>query len=363
MKLTVARDALTNGIRKTTSVVNSKTTIPVLSNILIEAVEGKIVLTTTDLEVCIRTEIDAEVSALGKTTVPARKFGQIIGSLAGDKVTLETDENQQTSISCGKSFFKILGLDADEFPVEDDIDANWSFNLPALEFKRNLSKVAYAASTDESRHVLNGILLSVRSGVLTSVATDGRRLALVEQNLEGDIPDDCDVILPAKVVNELLKVLDSNDPLQIDMSDARAVFTLQGTRITSKLVEGSYPNYRQVIPPSFSHSAVIPCDEFLTVLNRVAMMVSESSASVDLKLENAQMTISATSAEFGEANEPLQVSYDEQEIEISFNPVFLGDPLRHLEAEQVVIQFNDEFSPISISGDEGFLCVIMPMRS
>jgi DNA polymerase-3 subunit beta len=363
MKVTVARDVLTNGIRKTTSAVNSKTTIPVLSNILIEADAGKIVLTATDLEVCIRTELEAEVAESGKTTVPARKFSQIVGALAGDKVTLETNDNQQTSISCGKSFFKILGLDAEEFPLEEGVDASWSFSLPAADFRRNLGKVAYAASTDETRHVLNGILLSIRNGVLTSVATDGRRLALVEQNLEGDVPEDCDVILPAKVVNELLKVLDSNEPLSIDLSDARASFTVNGTRITSKLVEGSYPNYRQVIPGAFSQSAVIPRDEFVTVLNRVSMMVSESSASVSLKLENAKMIISATSAEFGEANEPMQVSYDAQDLEISFNPVFLGDPLRHLEAEQVVMQFNDEFSPISISGDEGFLCVIMPMRS
>ncbi len=363
MKATVSRNLLSSGIRKTINAVNSKTTIPVLSNILLEAADNKLVLTTTDLEVYIRIEIDAEIENPGKTTVPARKFSEIIGALAGDSVTLETNENQHISISCGKSFFKILGLDADEFPKDEELDVSWSFTLPALDFKRMMGKVSYAASLDETRHVLNGLLLSVRSGVLTSVCTDGRRLALLEQNLDGDVPDDFDVILPAKVVSELMKVLDKNDPLTIDLSESRAAFMVEGARLTSKLVEGSYPNYRQVIPASFSHSAVMPRDELLTVLNRVSMVVSENSASVSLKLENAKMMVSASSVEFGEANEPLQVSYDDQDIEISFNPDFLVDPLRYLEAEQVVIQFNDEFSPISISGDEGFLCVIMPMRS
>jgi len=148
----------------------------------------------------------------------------------------------------------------------------------------------------------------------------------------------------------------------VRLSESRAAFELPGTLITTKLVEGTYPNYRQVVPESFSQSVTFPRGDFADVLNRVSMVVSESSASVKLKLVDAQMTISAMSNEFGEAKEPIDVSYDGKPLEIAFNPVFFSDPLRHLDCDQLIMQFNDEFSPVALSGDEGFLYVVMPMR-
>ncbi len=363
MKVTVLKEHLANALRKTASAVNAKSTIPILNNVLLEAEEEGLSLTATDLEICIQVKIEATVEQPGQTTLPARKFSQIVNSLSDGEVVLDSDEQEHTSISCKRSFFKILGLDPAEFPRQDEVVANWNFQLPSVQFKKTLGKVAYAVSNDESRYVLNGTLLSVRSGVLTTVATDGRRLALVEQNLEDQAAADFDVILPAKTVAELLKVIEGEEDLHIGLSESQASFTGSRLSITSKLVEGNYPNYRQVIPASFSNSAVVQREDLITVLGRVAMVISESSTTVAMKLESGTMTLSAVSAEFGESSEPLDISYEGNGVEISFNPVFVLDPLRHMESDQVVFQFNDEFSPASLSGDEGFLCVIMPMRS
>ncbi len=363
MKVVVGKEDLAGALRKTLSAVNSKNTIPILHNVMLQSDDEGFSVTATDLEICIRAQAEAQVERPGCTTLPARKLSQIVSVLPEGEVTLETDDNQQTSISCQRSFFKMLGLNPEEFPREQTEEPTWSLTLPAADFKRTLGKVSYAVSHDESRYVLNGTLLSVRSGTLTTVATDGRRLALVEQNLSENEVADFDVILPAKAVSELLKVLEGDEELQIGMTDSQATFTMKNLLLTSKLVEGNYPNYRQVIPAAFSNSAIVQREDFIEVLNRVSMMISESSTTVNMKLEKGLMTVSAVSSEFGEGNEPIDVSYDGEPINISFNPTFIVDPLRHMEADQAVFQFNDEFSPTSISGDEGFLCVVMPMRS
>jgi len=362
MKITLSKENLSLGLRRVLSVVSARTTLPVLNNVLLEADGEKLTLTTTDLEVCIRTTVPAAVAQAGATTLPAKKFAQIIGALPDGDITLDSDEGQLTSIACQKSFFRIVGLDEKEFPREADFAEDWAFSMAGIELKKALSKVSYASSTDETRHVLNGILLSLRGGLLTIAGTDGRRLALVEKSLDGDSFPEGDVILPPKLVGELERIIDDQADVNVKLSEARAGFSMPDALITSKLVEGTYPNYRQVIPGSFTHSLALPRERFATVLNRVAMVVSESSAAVKVKLEKAVMTISATSNEFGEAKEPLEVSYDGEPIEIAFNPGFFSDPLRHLECDQLIMQFNDEYSPVSLSGDEGFLYVVMPMR-
>ncbi len=363
MKLTVSKELLASSLRRVLNVVSARTTLPILNNILLETADGKLVLTGTDLEVSIRTEIPVTVTEDGSITILAKKFGQIVGVLPDGEVTLETDKDNRVKISCKKSNFNIIGVDSAEFPRENAMENGWSFTTTCGDFRKNLSKVSYAASPDESRRVLNGILLSLRQGMLTMAATDGRRLALVEKPLTGgSTGEEGDVILPPKVVAELQKLGEAGDELVVQLTDRKAAFRAGGTVITSKLVDGNYPNYRQVIPAKFSASVILPREEFQSVLNRVSMVVSETSSSIKLKLEKALATVNATSAEFGESSEPLEVSYEGREIQMAFNPSFLSEPMKHLEADQIVLDFNDEYSPMKISGDEGFLYIIMPMR-
>lgn len=361
MKCTVERDALAEGVRRVLNVVSSKTTLPVLANVLIEAAEDHLKLTTTDLEVSVTTRVDAIVETAGETTLPAKKFGQIVGSLPSGDVGMVTEEGFHTSISCGQAFFRISGLSADEFPREDELETNWAFSMPAGDMRRAIERVAYAATSEDSRRVLTGILLSLREGVLTSAATDGRRLALVETSLNEDVDSDGDVILPPKLVSELQRTMGTQGDVSVAVSEARISFQFGATHIISKLIEGAYPNYRQVIPETFTMSAVVPREEFLTVLARVGTVLDDSGT-VSIELKESTLTVSASSPEFGESSEPMSVSFEGSPVTMAFNPVFVSEPLRHMTADQTIIQINDQFSPIQLSGDEGFLCIIMPMH-
>jgi len=207
-------------------------------------------------------------------------------------------------------------------------------------------------------------MLAIHEGNFTAVATDGRRLALVEKIMDGiDESLKRKVILPLKVVNELQKLLDEEGTVELRLSESRASFSIRDTVLTTKLVEGEYPNYRQVIPSSFKNSVVLPREAFAEVLNRVAVVVTDSGASVRFKLTENALELSASSSDLGDATEPMNVAYDGEPVTIAFNPGFLRDPLRTLDADDMTIRFNDEFKPVAILGDEGFLYVIMPMRN
>jgi len=363
MKATSGREELASALRKVLSVVSVRTTIPALNTVLIEASGSELALTTTDLEVSIRTAVNATVEEEGQATLPARRFGQLVNALPADEILLESADNDSIRISCGKSKFRLLGLDPNEFPVLSPVETSSRFALLAADFRKMLTKISYACSEDDPRQVLNGILLSIRNGVITTVATDGKRLAIVERNMDTGDLEDGDVILPAKLVKELERLLSDEGDLAIELSGSRAAFSFDGTQIVSKLVDGVFPNYRQVIPESFAAQAVIPREAFADVLARVSLVVSETSAYVRLALESGVMTVSAASQEYGEASEPLEVSYDGEPIDMQFNPMFLADPLRRLECDQLIFRFNDRYSPVEITGDEGFIYILMPMRS
>lgn len=362
MKVTVSRDNLLLGLRRVGPFVGSRTTLPILNNVLIVAEGSSLTLSTTDMEVSIRTSVPAFVEEGGSTTLPAKKFASIAGALPEGDVVISMDEGNLTKLRCGRSSFKIVGLDPKDFPEDKEFTEEWSFTLPANDLRKCLAKVSYSRSLDESHHVLAGVLMSVREGMLSIAATDGRRLALIERSLEEDTAPDGDVILPSKIVSELSKLLTGEEKVCVKLSDSRAVFECADMVIGSKLVEGNYPNYRQVIPENFAHSVAIPRVTFEHVLSRVALVVSDSSASILLTLQDSVMNISASSAEVGEAEEPMDISYEGEKFEMSFNPDFFRDPLRELDCDQLIMQFNDGYSPVALAGDEGFIYVVMPMR-
>ena len=363
MKFTLPTAELSNELKKVLSVVSGRSTLPVLSNVLLNAKDNKLTLVTTDLEVRITTSVEATIEREGETTLPAKKFGQIISKLDGEQVTIDTDDNLTTTIKSASSTFKIMGLDSAEFPMDLDFQEERQLSFPVAEIGKTLKKIAYAVSSDQSRYVLNGIYISIKEGNFTAVATDGKRLALVEKILDDseDIVDG-EVILPIKVVNELQRLLEGEGEVLIKFSDSRASFTIGDTIISSKLVEGSYPNYRQVIPTSFENSVILPRETIESVLDRVSLVVSDSGASVKFALSENLLTLNASS-ELGEANEPIDISFEGEDVNIAFNPDYLRDPLRNLECDEITVRFNDEFKPVVILGDEGFLCVIMPMRN
>jgi DNA polymerase-3 subunit beta len=363
MKFTVSKDNLVAALRRVMTAVSPRSTLPALNNLLFETEGENLRITATDLEVCVTTSIPALIESSGATTLPAKKFNQICSGLPVGDVTLDCGEDDMATLTCGKVRYRIHGLSAEQYPKPEDFSEDWSFSLSARDLVSSLEKVAYARSDDDSRKQLSGVLLSIRAGMFTIAATDGRRLALVERVLDSEGAVDGDVILPNKAVLELVKNMNQDGDIKVRLSTANVAFETQDTSVMSKLVEGSYPNFRQVIPDRFASSVAISRLPFADALNRVSMVVSENSSSVKLNFGATQLTLSASSVEYGEASEPVDVSYEGEEINIAFNPVYFSDPLKFLDCDQLIIQFNDELSPVQLSGDEGFLYILMPMRN
>lgn len=363
MKILIQREKFLEALQTVQSVVSNRTTLPVLSNVLIKAEAGKVSLATTDLDTGIRTTLEAGVEKAGSITLPARRLLSIVRELPSAEISLEVDSKHHASIKAGSSFFKINGLPEDDFPPFPKTEGARIIKLGQKDFRDMLRKTAYAMSTDEARYVLNGALLSLKDSKLTVVATDGRRLALVEQEVEFPKSSECDVILPTKAVGELQRVLGAEGELEIAIAENQIAFTLGSTYLISKLIEGNYPNYRQVIPSETKERITLERELFLSSIRRVALLSSEKSNSVKLTFGKNQLEITANTPEIGEAREALSVPYKGKEFSIAFNPEYLGDPLRNLDSDTVHFDFTDELSPGVIRHDKPFLYVIMPMRT
>lgn len=363
MKLTITREKFLEGLQLVQNVVSSRTTLPVLSNVLIQTGEGSVTFSTTDLDTGIRTQVEAEVGKPGSITLPARKLFSIIKQLPAAEISLETDAKHSASIKAGNSFFKIMGLPEEEFPPFPKTEGAQVFTMEQKAFKDMLRKTSYAMSSDESRYVLNGALLSFKEGKLTTVATDGRRLALVEQEMDFPKASELDAILPTKAVQELGRILNDEGDVSISVSDNQISFEVGTTFLVSKLIEGNYPNYRQVIPSETKERITLERDVLLNCVRRVSLLSSDKSNSVKLTLSENNLEITANTPDVGEARESLAVKYGGKEFSIAFNPDYLSDPLRNLDTDEVYFDFSDELSPGVIRYQKPFLYVIMPMRT
>ena len=362
MKLSVSKDKLLEGLQTVQNVVSTRTTLPILSNVLLEAADGQLRLTTTDLDVGVRGGIEAVVENPGAATLPARRLFSIIHALPSAEILLEVDSKSVASIRCGPSFFKILGLPQEEFPPLPKFEGAKTFTLRQKDLKDGLRKTAYAISTDETRYVLNGILFSFKDNKLTLVATDGRRLALVDIELEFPRSHEVDIILPTKAVTELARLVSEEGDVKMSVSENQVAFEVDGTFLVSKLIEGNYPNYRQVIPPEAKERITLERESFLNTVHRVSLLSSEKSNSVKLVFSKGNIDIIANTPEVGEARESLPANYKGREFSIAFNPEFLMAPLRNLPTDEVFLDLIDEMSPGVIKVQSPFLYVLMPMR-
>jgi DNA polymerase-3 subunit beta len=362
MKFTVSKEALLEGLQKVQHVVSTRTTLPILSNVLLVAENGRLQLTTTDLDVGITGSVQADVTTDGATTLPAKRLVNIIRELPASEVQISVDAKNVASISCGPSFFKIIGLGQDDFPPLPDFEGAKEYRIPQQLLRDGLKKTAYAISTDETRYVLNGIYTSFREGKLTLVATDGRRLAMVEHDLDFPASQEVDVIVPTKAVQELQRLLGEQGEVLVRLSDSQIAFSIGESLLVSKLIEGNYPNYRQVIPGDSSERVELPREAMLETVRRVSLLSSDKSNSVKLVFQANQLEVTANSPDVGEARETLEVPYDGKEMQIAFNPEFLKAPLQNLDEETVYLDLIDEMSPGVVRIEGTFLYVIMPMR-
>jgi DNA polymerase-3 subunit beta len=367
MNLTIAKDQFLAGLQAVQNVVSTRTTLPILSNVLLRAQDGRLDFTATDLDVTISCSVEATVKQPGATTLPAKKLVGIIRELTVGEVDLETDDKNTTSLRSGPSFFKIKGLSADEFPPMPKFKEERRISLPQEKVRGMLKKTAFAISTDESRYVLNGIFLSLKEHKVTMVATDGRRLALVDE--DADVPGTTqgEFIIPSKAVNELGRLLADKGTVDINFSENQASFALKDEKggsvlIITKLIEGNYPNYRQVIPGETKERIGLPREEFMHALRRAEIMTSDKQNSVKLAFTKNNLAITANSPDVGEARETMAINYKGKDIAIAFNPGYVIEPLNALENDEVFLELIDELSPGVLKINGPFLYVVMPMR-
>jgi DNA polymerase-3 subunit beta len=363
MKIKVKREILLKGLQRVCNIIGSRTTIPVLANIVMEAKDGFIYMTTTDLELRISTKLPAEIETPGITTVPAKRLLGLVSKFKAEDVVMESNDSFNVKINCGTADFMLLGLDPKDFPEAVEFAPLRKFKLKQADFARLIDRISYAVSLDDSRKVLHGILVSVKEGVLTAVSTDGKRLALAEKLLDEPCEGtEGDVIITLKSATEAKRILEKEGEIFVEIGENLVSFKIGDTEIVSKLIEGNYPQYRAVIPQSFSKSVTIPCGDFSDALDIVSIPLSDSSSYVKLTFSENQLKFEANSINVGEGREIMPIEYGFEEVSVSFNPQFLADPFRHLDVENVTLNMNDSFSPIELVSGDGFIYIIMPMR-
>jgi DNA polymerase-3 subunit beta len=362
MKFTVDRLKLQKALQKVGNIIGSRSMLPLLGNVLIKASEEGLELTTTDMELRLVTTVEAEVSEAGVTTLPAKKLASLIGSFSAEKVEFDINESDLARITCGTAKFTLLGLSSDNFPEELEFKPVREVKVKESLFKRMIGSISYAVSIDDSRKVLTGILLSIRENSMALVATDGKRMAMQDAAPDTVSGGDGDAIVPLKAMAEIRRQLEGDGLLTVEIGEKMCRFSCAGAVLTSKLIEGNYPNYRQVVPSKFSCEVELPVAALLAKIETVALMIAGSNNSIILRFQDNQLQLQASSAEVGEGSDLLETSYEGDVFEVSFNPVFLADPLRNTDADMVRFKLNDPLSPVAVEAGEGFLYIIMPIR-
>ncbi len=373
MKFKVNRNHFFNGLSSVTNVVGNRATMPILQNVLIEAEGDMITLTTTNLDLGICCRIKASVSSPGRITLPVKKLVPIIRALSSADTIVELTGKDRVKITSGSSVFQLAGLPADQFPPISNFAGQPTITIDQDNLGSMLRKVSYAQSTDENRYILNGVFFEFSAGKLTLVATDGRRLAKCEQKLEGS-DKTLALILPARTITELSRLLKSGGKVHVSNNERQVGFTIDiptndeglvdRIQLVSKVVEGNYPNYRQVIPKEAGSKVRLEREKLLESVQRAALMTDDRSNTIRMTVskKTQNLEISAKS-DSGEAHEPIAVKYDGPEVNIAFNPQYVIEPLRNVTEDEIDFEFKDDMSPGVIRGlKEDFLCVVMPQR-
>ena len=363
MEVVLDRDAFLKGLQMVQNIVEPRQTLPILANVLLETDGETVRLTATDLEVGARVTVPARVATKGSITMSARKLAEIVKELPAATLTLKVGDNASVSLRCGGVSYKVVGLAADDFPPVVPASPSAWLSLDAKSLREMLTHTSYAVSHDETRYALNGVLFVIQSKEMRVVATDGHRLAVATRPLtQGATP--VTGIVPRKAVSEIQRALGAGEEVQIAITENQFVLQMPNFVMTARLIEGQFPNYEAVIPKAHPGKLTLSRPALTSALRRVAVMAEERNKPVKLSLAPASLTLSASSAELGEAQESLSVDYAGEEVAIAFNSRYILDALAPMEDEAVLFEFKDGLSPgvIKTAADDAYRCVIMPMR-
>ncbi|MAA75654.1 MAG: DNA polymerase III subunit beta [Salinisphaeraceae bacterium] len=365
MKFKVARLELLEALQAVIGVVERRQTMPILSNVLIQAENDRVKLTATDLELEMVTQFGAAVTQPGSVTIPARKLLDICRGLPdGADISLEQQE-QRIKVSSGRSRFTLSGLAANEFPFLDDIGAGTEFDISQKALKRLLDRTQFAMAHQDVRYYLNGLLLAVRQDQIRCVATDGHRLAMCDVSHETGVEELKEVIVPRKAITELLRLLGNSDlNIRISLSDNHLQANLPDVRITTKLIDGRFPDYERVIPSAGDKLAMGDRELVKQALSRTAILSNEKFRGVRLGFEDGKMRLQAQNPDQEEAEDELEIEYQGEPLEIGFNVNYLIDALGAMDSEQFAIELtgSDSSGLLKEVGDDSSRYVVMPMR-
>lgn len=373
MKLHIARDELLTGLQRVQGVVEKRNTMPVLSNILLEAKAEGLEIIATDLEIMMRGLYKASVQEPGAITLSARKLYEILKELKDGDVELTVAENNWATIQSGKSRFKIVGLPSTDYPTLPAIEREGLTPLEGAGLLELIRKTIFAVGENDARYILNGLLVTFSAAegktTLRLVGTDGHRLAVAEQEVSGvgtkDLPREIKAIVPKKAAHEMRRLLEEEDgePL-IGFTKNLMIFRKSGLLLTSRLMEGSYPNYQQVLPKEHVKQVMAVKPELEGAIRRVAVLARDKSSAVKITLSGGTMTLFSSSPDYGEATEELPVRFEGESLTTAFNARYLLDVLSVIDGESVTLQMENPLSPCLVRepGNPGFRCVVMPVK-
>ncbi len=371
MKFIIRKEDLLNGIRIVERATSQKAVQPVLYNILIETLENnKIRLSATDLVLTVITTVDAQVQEQGKITLPAKKLNEIVSKLGNDLVTFESEnDNTNVSITCQKSKFDIIGISANEFPADIfnyEIDDSKCFDVELKPFLKGIHLAGFAAASYEVSNLLSGIVCDFNNGILEIASTDGNRLARVREKITSDISEQTQLIIPSRTLNELLKMSSfiEEDSIKICKDKSTIIFKSEKITTISRLLEGQFPRYNQLIPSESPKQAVINVSQLISALERVSVMVNDKTSIVKMLFANNELTLSADTPDAGKSEDKIDIEYDAEELLIAFNYRFVLDALRIIESDKVIIGLKAPLSATVLKpqSEDDFICLIMPVQ-
>jgi DNA polymerase-3 subunit beta len=370
MEFTVSKAGLLKELELAESVVEKKTTIPILANILLDDQGGKLLLSATDLELALRSECEFQPLTAGATTVPGKRLVEIVRSLADAQIRIKVLENHWVEITCERSFFKLAGMSKENFPALPEAPKAQA-EFPAAALSSLITRTSFAIANEESRYTLNGALMVLKPDKIMMVATDGHRLAQVEREtpVEG-LNNELRVLIPKKAMGEIHKVLehsDAEEKLKFAKDENHLFFNVGSRLLTSRVLTGQFPNYDAVLPRDNNRIIILDRADFTNAIKRVALMADPRTRAIRLQIESGKMEIFSVSSEQGEAHQALDAEYEGEKMQIGFNYQYLLDFLGALEGEtKVRLELKDEQSAGQLRpvDEERFRYryVVMPMR-
>lgn len=362
MKVIISRIELVKIINAIQGIIPSKPAIPILTNILVEATDGQLIISATDLTVSIRNQKRAQVIEEGGITLPARQFFQLVREMTAHEIEIQSTTSEIAHISCGTSMFRINGIHKSEFPSFPNLDQGIGFNISGKVFKEMLGKSIFAAAREDNRQALNGVLMRIENHLAIFIGTDGKRLAKIYTPIDIQDQHQKDYLIPIKACEEMAKIIEDEYQVEINLLPGKIGVEIESTTLVTNLLSGRYPDIERIIPTESEKKLSLHREELMSLLKQIALFTNKKNHSVHFVFHQGELTLIANSSEIGDGRVSMPVDYSGEKFEIAFNPLFFHDILRHCKDEIVSFGLTSAYNPGLITDSTTANFVIMPMR-